>query len=314
MRSPEDKADLARVVLSFVAGIPRGTRESHGAASGRAAMILVPVKNSSSAPNSVWLPSSISHPAPNWRRPCCTTCSNVAYLEGAPASCDRNERSVRTGTRRATIDSRSFPTPHNPGETGAIEMATRICGRTRRREHAGNPCRYPTHPGVGTARNSESRARLKAAYSSRRLTDAAPTPSCAAPRIVSHSASATTASEPHHAAAQATGKPCVVSALRWHRESTSTILKTFSDWPSLPAKPAPSAWSGNGNWPNFPQPRMSKALARVQETAPKGRKNAAPGASRGWPQGDDRAPQGRKKTLLPAAPNSGSSLFPLHPR
>jgi LPPG:FO 2-phospho-L-lactate transferase len=33
MRSPEDKAALAREVLSFVAGIPRGAHESHGAAS-----------------------------------------------------------------------------------------------------------------------------------------------------------------------------------------------------------------------------------------------------------------------------------------
>lgn len=58
---------------------------------------------------------------------------------------------------------------------------------------------------------------------------------------------------------------------------------------------------------------MSKALARVRETAAKGRKNAAPGASRGWPQGDDRAPQGRKKTLLPAVPELRIIPVPLAP-
>ena len=47
---------------------------------------------------------------------------------------------------------------------------------------------------------------------------------------------------------------------------------------------------------------MSKALARQQRPAPKGLKNAAHGVSRGWAQSDDRAPQGRKKTLPPAVP------------
>src|SRR6478609_6163414 len=47
---------------------------------------------------------------------------------------------------------------------------------------------------------------------------------------------------------------------------------------------------------------MSKAPAQQQKTALQGRKNAAHGVSRGWARGDDRAPQGRKKTLLPAGP------------
>jgi F420-0:gamma-glutamyl ligase-like protein len=44
---------------------------------------------------------------------------------------------------------------------------------------------------------------------------------------------------------------------------------------------------------------MSKAVAAKKKTAPQGKKNRAHGASRGWVQGDDRAPQGRKKGRLP---------------
>jgi len=47
---------------------------------------------------------------------------------------------------------------------------------------------------------------------------------------------------------------------------------------------------------------MSKAPAPQPNKAPKGRKHAAHGASRGRPQRDDKAQQGRKKTLLPAVP------------
>jgi coenzyme F420-0:L-glutamate ligase/coenzyme F420-1:gamma-L-glutamate ligase len=47
---------------------------------------------------------------------------------------------------------------------------------------------------------------------------------------------------------------------------------------------------------------MSKAPAPKQKRARKGPRNAADGVSGGWPQCDDDAPQGRKKTLLPAVP------------
>jgi len=47
---------------------------------------------------------------------------------------------------------------------------------------------------------------------------------------------------------------------------------------------------------------MSKLSAPQNRKAPKGRKNAAHGASRGWAQNNDKAPQGRKKRKRGGAP------------
>ena len=52
-----------------------------------------------------------------------------------------------------------IPDPDNPGETGAIEMATRICVERGVESTLVIPADIPLIRGVGTSRNSEARAR-----------------------------------------------------------------------------------------------------------------------------------------------------------
>ena len=83
--------------------------------------------------------------------------------------------------------------PDNPGETGAIEMATRICVARGIDNTLVIPADIPLIQ-AGSLKKFLSRPQKKEAFWSQRGTDEAPTPPSDVRQIYSHYASGTTAS------------------------------------------------------------------------------------------------------------------------
>ena len=131
MRSAEDKAALAREVLSQFAPVPtvgeRSPAPGHSfSASGPPAVILVPVKNLSAAKQR--LAAVLDQPS--------RTALAQAMLHDVLSALHgwKNRPPVAVVTSdpyavklAAEYGFEIIPDPENPGETGAIEMATRLC-------------------------------------------------------------------------------------------------------------------------------------------------------------------------------------------
>ena len=124
---------------------------------GPRAVILVPVKNSSSAKQRL---------AAILDQPSRTALAQAMLLDVLTTLHNWKNRppvAIVTGDPYATELARDFgfeviPDPDNPGETGAIEMATQICVDARSREHARDPRRHSSHSVVGARRDSQARA------------------------------------------------------------------------------------------------------------------------------------------------------------
>jgi len=130
---------------------------------------------------------------------------------------NRPEVAVVTGDPFAMELARQYefeiiPDPENPGETGAIEMATRICVE----RGAGNTLVIPADIPLMQAweleeilKNAPAEGSVLVPAADRRGTNAAyRSPAALFPLRFGNDSF-----KPHHAAAQATGKPCVVLRL-----------------------------------------------------------------------------------------------------
>ena len=106
-----------------------------------------------------------------------------------------------------------IPDHANPGETDAIEMATRFCQSSTDRKHAGHSRRHSAHPVLGTRKNHLQAAPAEGTV----LVPAADGRGTNAifrrPASLFPARFGNDSFKPHHAAAQATGKPCVVLSL-----------------------------------------------------------------------------------------------------
>ena len=123
MSTADEKADLARQVLSLFsaesrrrAATPARTRHDSGSRS-----------KTSPAPSNASPRFSTSRLAPNWPKPCCSTCSRPW-----PTGAHRPEVGIVTSDPFALQLAHQFhftviPDNANRGETDAIEMATRFC-------------------------------------------------------------------------------------------------------------------------------------------------------------------------------------------
>ena len=216
MRTADDKAALAREVLSpFVrrrSAIARTPSPRHClSAFGPPAVILVPVKNLSSAKQRLAARSrsAVAHRAGAGHA---VRRAHHARTAGTdrPAGCGRHQRSLRGEAGRPNIEFEVIPDPDNPGETGAIEMATRICVERGVESTLVIPADIPLIRSVGTRRNPEARSggRQRARPRRRRTRHQRRLPPSR--KSVSRCASATTASNRITLPPQATGKPCVV--------------------------------------------------------------------------------------------------------
>ena len=135
MRSAEDSAALAQTVLSYtISGLlseqPSADESVSDKAGGpnrrRPAVILIPVKNLSAAKQR--LAAVLDQPrAPNWRRPCCTMLWPHLPRGRARPACALVTSDPFAIELARQYDFEIIPDPANPGETGAIEMATRFC-------------------------------------------------------------------------------------------------------------------------------------------------------------------------------------------
>ena len=102
-----------------------------------------------------------------------------------------------------------IPDPENPGETGAIEMATQVCVRAGEESTLVIPADIPL---IQAWELEEISCTPQPKEVSWFLpgTDAAQTQPCGVRQIYSRLRFGNDSFKPHHAAAQATGKPCVV--------------------------------------------------------------------------------------------------------
>ena len=176
-------------------------------------MILIPVKNLSAAKQR--LASVLDQP------------SRTELGASHAARCARSTCRVgRAGPACALVTSDPFaielarqydfeiiPDPANPGETGAIEMATQFCVERGIDSTLVIPADIPLIQASELDEILQACSRRRLACWCPPPTDAAPTPSSAVPPNLFPLRFGNDSFKPHLAAAQATGKPCVVLRL-----------------------------------------------------------------------------------------------------
>ena len=102
-----------------------------------------------------------------------------------------------------------IPDPENPGETGAIEMATQVCVERGEDSTLVIPADIPLIEPWELEEITSMRQRKEPSWFPQEM-DAAPTPLSGVPRILFPLRFGNDSFKPHHAAAQATGQPCVI--------------------------------------------------------------------------------------------------------
>ena len=226
----EDKAALAREVLSFVAPV-RAQATSRSITALRRA-VWTASRDSGSRQEYFFgktaagrrSRSTIAHgagPGHAARR-----AHHSARLEEPPAGCSRHQRSLRREARRE-YEFEVIPDPDNPGETGAIEMATRICVERGADSTLVIPADIPLIEAWEfdeILKHAPAEGSVLVPAADGRGTNAA----FRRPANLFPLRFGNDSFKPHHAAAQATGKPCVVLNFP-ESPSTSTIPKTCSN-------------------------------------------------------------------------------------